>query len=724
MNVWYHLSTIFNRRHALRIAGLIALCVALITALLFAAPTHAATGTNQTLSFQGRLSNKTGGILPDGYYNIQFKLYQDGNGTAAGNPGSTLKWTESYVNNGTTGGVEVKNGYFSVNLGSKNPFGTSVDWNQDTLWLSMNVAGSSASCTTFGTGACAADGEMVPMKRISAIPQALNSARLGGLTSDGFIQNTTTAQTANFNVSGSGTANTLQGITSVNSPLFDRATSGILSIGTVNATTVNIATNNADHTVSIATGTGNQIISVGSLNGTSATTINGGNGITLNSTNAITLNGNTTIGNDRYLTVKGSSMFQNATDSSSAFTIQNASGVSLLSVDTAKGYVINNGISNADNLLENPGFEVGTGISGNASGWLAGIFVNDGNARSGNQAMLVSGPDHDYATTKYYAVQPGQVIYYGGYVKHAAGSSGTGGFYIEAKDKNFSNTLFSAFDTWTDPGTSYAYRSNTYTVPAGKYFIRMAATTRSNAVGNWYFDDLYLKVASVQSPSFFKNASDSSTAFQIQTASGTTLLNADTNAQNITLGDPASANKTVISASGQIRSYGTARNTKKISLNAEYTGAVLDSGTGSNNSGIMTSSVDLSNRMNYYNWSTSGTNQSYDVVVQVPLPNDYDGWASSTPLNISSYTTNTTSGTIKLESRDSNGNTETSCSFAANTSLTPTSSFTWSSANSSNCTIAGTYAAGDNMMLRIRMQASSGTNVRIGNISLNYLSKY
>lgn len=205
--MWHTPSTIFSRRHALRIAGLIALCVAITTTLFFSASLHAAPGINQTLSFSGRLMNSAGGIVADGHYNIQFKIYQDGAGTAAGNPGGTLKWTETYINNGGTNGVEVKNGYFSVNLGSSNPFGSSVDWNQDTLWLSMNVAGSSTSCTTYGTAPCTADGEMLPMKRMTSVPFAMNAGRVGGLTAAQLIQNTTSVQSgANIAIQSAGDA--------------------------------------------------------------------------------------------------------------------------------------------------------------------------------------------------------------------------------------------------------------------------------------------------------------------------------------------------------------------------------------------------------------------------------------------------------------------------------------------------------------------------------------
>lgn len=243
MTVWSHLPTIFRQHYTLRIVGIFAIFVALITTLIFAYDASAAPGVNQTVSFQGRLLTPSGGVVPDGYYNMQFKLYQDGSGTAAGNPGGTLTWSESYVNNGGTNGVQVRNGFFSVALGSNTPFGSSVDWNQDTLWLSMNVAGSAPACTTFGSAPCAADGEMLPMKRLTATPFALNAAKLGGRDASGFIQNSSAAQTADFNISGSGTANTLQGNVSVVAPLFDRANTGTLSIGTVNATSVVLGAN-------------------------------------------------------------------------------------------------------------------------------------------------------------------------------------------------------------------------------------------------------------------------------------------------------------------------------------------------------------------------------------------------------------------------------------------------------------------------------------------------
>lgn len=322
MNVWCHFSTIFNQRRILQIAGLLALCVAFITMLFFGvANTNAAPGVNKTISFQGRLLSAQGTPVPDGYYNIQFKLYEGGSGQEADNPDGTLKWTETYINSGGNNAIFVKNGYMSVDLGSKTPFGTQVDWNQDTLWLSMNIAGSSTVCTVFGVAPCLDDGEMLPMKRLTATPYSLNSAQLEGRGADGFIQNSTSQQTADFNISGTGIAGILRANTSVLSSLLDRADSGTLSIGTVNATEIAIGSATADQTISIGTGSGNNTVAIGSTSGTSSTLINGGSGgiglasegdITIG-TDALTIENGGVIAThqDSQLIVNGTAQFNN-----------------------------------------------------------------------------------------------------------------------------------------------------------------------------------------------------------------------------------------------------------------------------------------------------------------------------------------------------------------------------------------------------------------------------
>lgn len=317
MTAWCHLPTIFNQRYALRSAGLLALCVALITTLLFASFAHAIPSTNKTINFQGRLLTSTGGVVPDGNYNIQFKIYQDGSGSAAGNPDGTLKWTEDHINNGGTAGVEVKNGFFSASLGSLTPFGTSVDWNQDTLWLSMNVAGSSSSCTSFGTDPCTADGEMLPMRRLTATPYAINSGQLDGKASGDFtqlgqgVQNDTSDNSSIF-INKTGTGNLLQ-LQAGSNDSFVVNNAGSITLGSASNQTISVAQSSSGAGKELAVTSGSA--ASGSNLGGGDLTLQGGAG-----------DGTGTSGN---VIVKA-----NGSDTTGTLQVQNTAGETVLNVDT------------------------------------------------------------------------------------------------------------------------------------------------------------------------------------------------------------------------------------------------------------------------------------------------------------------------------------------------------------------------------------------------------
>jgi fibronectin-binding autotransporter adhesin len=114
---------------------------------------EASAATSSTLNFQGRLSNSAGNVVSDGTYSMEFNLY---NASAGG----TTQWTE------TQGAVTVKNGYFSVQLGSATSFPGTVDWSQE-QWLTMNVNG---------------DGEMSPRLKLTAVPYAFRAGQADSLT--------------------------------------------------------------------------------------------------------------------------------------------------------------------------------------------------------------------------------------------------------------------------------------------------------------------------------------------------------------------------------------------------------------------------------------------------------------------------------------------------------------------------------------------------------------
>jgi len=130
---------------------------------------EAAAATSSTINFQARLLTATGSVVPDGLYNVEFKLYDTAStgGTSQGSCSSNCVWMETRTSGNR---VRVVNGYLTVNLGSVTAFGGSINWDQE-LWLTMNVG---------GTGSPSFDGEMSPRLKLTAVPYALRAGKLVG----------------------------------------------------------------------------------------------------------------------------------------------------------------------------------------------------------------------------------------------------------------------------------------------------------------------------------------------------------------------------------------------------------------------------------------------------------------------------------------------------------------------------------------------------------------
>ena len=315
--------------------------------------------TANTISFQARLQSGTGAIVPDGTYNVEFKLY----GAVSG--GSPL-WTEDYLN-GSSQGVTVANGYLSVNLGSITAF-SGINWDQK-LWLTMNIGGTVGS----GTFPTIGDGEMDPRLPLTAVPYAFAAGQLqttsgsntsklsiqaptggsqtfqlqdqGGsgtfniLTapsgSDGYVklQGSTpgTQQTGSFNIDGTGIAGTLQATTMAATTINALTNGGNITIGN-NATNLNVGTDaSTSQTISIGTGATsgvNKYVHIGSTTGSSEIVLNAGsNGVSIGilGTNVATIDsgGNLTI--------------QSLNDSNYPLSVKNSNGTSLLRTDATSG---------------------------------------------------------------------------------------------------------------------------------------------------------------------------------------------------------------------------------------------------------------------------------------------------------------------------------------------------------------------------------------------------
>ncbi|MGH7156868.1 MAG: hypothetical protein ACREGG_02035, partial [Candidatus Saccharimonadales bacterium] len=262
-------------------------------------PAQAATGINQTINFQGRLLNSQGATVPDGFYNLEFKIYQDGDGQTAGDttgsPSGSLKWAEDWLNSASHG-VKVVNGYLSVQLGSITPFGSNIDWNQSVLWLSMQV-GDTSSCTistNFHTD-CGGDGEMTPMQPMTAAPYALNSNALNGLTGSQFVQlaqgvQTDASTSSSIFINKTGTSGNILELQKSNTDVMSVSNTGTLLLkpSADSATALQVQNQANGYSVFTVDTSGNQVIlgQASSLTGKLAFATAGGGTLTINPTSS------------------------------------------------------------------------------------------------------------------------------------------------------------------------------------------------------------------------------------------------------------------------------------------------------------------------------------------------------------------------------------------------------------------------------------------------------
>ncbi len=373
--------------HTVYAVLILAICATLVS--FVGQNSQAVAGINQQINFQGRLQNTSGGIVADGNYNIQFKIYQNGDGqsvnNSTGSPAGSLLWTETYLNNSSQG-VRVVNGFMSVQLGSVNPFGSSVDWNQDTLWLSMNIGNTNASCTPFTS--CGADGEMIPMKRLSATPYALNSRMFNGLQSSQFVQlaqgvqTDASTNTTSIFINKTSTGNFLQ-LQNSGVDTFTVNNSGNISFGNAANHTIGITASNAGvigRTLTISAGDGGS--GTGNTGGTLA--LQGG---AAGGTN----------GNGGNVTINGGAKTGTGTDGSLNIGTLNTSGIQLGTTTAVTTQTI--GIGNNNTAGSTTNVTIGAGGSSTAgttaiqsknnttistNGVVRGTFDTSGNLYLGN----------------------------------------------------------------------------------------------------------------------------------------------------------------------------------------------------------------------------------------------------------------------------------------------------------------------------------------------------
>ena len=243
---------------------LLIVVTALVAGVVAPTKVHAAAGINQQMAFQGKVILANGTNVANGTYNVEFKIYNGGTATGGG----TQQWSEDYLIGGT-GGVTITNGVFSVNLGAANAFASNVNWNSDTLWLSLQV-GNTSSCTlttTFQSN-CGGDGEMTPYIRLTAVPYAFNALQLGGVAASGYAQLAGTNVWSSANTfNGALNANSGLGIAGLETQSYGSATNASASTKTVTNTNTSATVNTVNGLNIALVGTANANAGGNSLNG-------------------------------------------------------------------------------------------------------------------------------------------------------------------------------------------------------------------------------------------------------------------------------------------------------------------------------------------------------------------------------------------------------------------------------------------------------------------------
>lgn len=142
----------------------------------YSAPAHAAQTVPYKINFQGRVTNTSGAVLPNGTYNMKFRIYN-------ASSGGTLQWNEDRLV-AATQGVQVTNGLFSVQLGDIANTLTPALFTTPDLYLEVELptlATATSSSPSWTEGA-------MSRSKLGSAAYAFNSDTIDGLDATAFGQ--------------------------------------------------------------------------------------------------------------------------------------------------------------------------------------------------------------------------------------------------------------------------------------------------------------------------------------------------------------------------------------------------------------------------------------------------------------------------------------------------------------------------------------------------------
>ncbi|MDB5266939.1 MAG: exported protein of unknown function, partial [Parcubacteria group bacterium] len=301
----------------------------------FVTPANAATWNasfTPEINYQGRLVTPADAAVPDGLYNIRFKLYTASSG------GSPI-WTETLSG---ANQVQVTSGLFSVMLGAVTSL-TTIDFNQ-VLYLTIEVGGTGGSPSW--------DGEMTPRKVLGAVPAAMTAYTLNGLDSTQFVRSD-----ANSTITGDLIINGNSTTTAATTTRFFSTTGTVTNLSASTFTGAGLTTcNNASSALMWNAGTFSCHTISGGGGGTDVNwSFFNGSGIMLaTTTNQVLIGGSATTSTAKLEVVGGIQV--SASTTLQDFTFTNATGsqattTSLFFTKAQGGSLIASGLGTFQNLL-------------------------------------------------------------------------------------------------------------------------------------------------------------------------------------------------------------------------------------------------------------------------------------------------------------------------------------------------------------------------------------
>ena len=177
---------------------------------------------------------------------------------------------------------------------------------------------------------------------------------------------------------------------------------------------------------------------------------------------------------------------------------------------------------------------------------------------------------------------------------------------------------------------------------------------------------------------------------------------------------------------------GAARPAKTLTLSPEYEGATLTASGSSEITGTMTADASPSAAWRtWYEWTSSSTDiQNYTVVVRATLPSDFSAWSGTNPVMTVAYNTEDTSTNFNHLDITAFLSTDTTGVpvFQKLNNVSGTDKIWTTVSINSNDVDDGTGddwdAAGETAVIYLKMYSKQTNYTQIGDIVLNYLSKF